>query len=245
MGRQKPLKDIGISIVAAVLMASPVFAVEPSSSNYRFDETSVGVSSLLESNSANFRAQSGAGDAAAGASGSTNFQTEAGSDTTPDPNLSVSVDTSNAIFDDFSPATAATATAEFSVVNYTSYGYNVQLIGDPPTYGSHQIAAMSATAVSQVGIEQFGLNLVANTSPISFGQNPDNGTSPNDFGFGTAAGNYSTPNQFRYVSGETIASAPKSSGETTYTMSYIVNVTSLTPGGVYSTDQTLVVTGTY
>ncbi|HRJ05976.1 MAG TPA: hypothetical protein PK096_00190 [Candidatus Saccharibacteria bacterium] len=244
--RRQTGKQIAAWVVTALLLSSPAYATDfPASTNYRFDETSIGVSSLLESSSANFRGQTGAGDAAAGGSSSTNFQTEAGSDTTADPNLSVTVDTSSAAFGDFSPAAAATATAQFSVINYTSYGYTVQLIGDPPTYGSHQIAAMSANAASQVGIEQFGLNLVANTSPISFGQNPDNGTSPNDFGFGTVAGNYSTPNQFRYVSGETIASAPKSSGKTIYTMSYVVNVTSLTPGGVYSTDQTLVVTGTY
>lgn len=245
MGRQKPLRDIGISVVAAVLMASPAFASEPASSNYRFDETSVGVSSLLESNSANFRAQSGAGDAAAGASGSTNFQTEAGSDTSRDPNLTVEVISSAANLGTFSATTASTATAQFSVINYTSYGYVAQLVGDPPSSGNEEINAMSTTTTSQPGTEQFGINLVANTSPVSYGQNPDNGTSPDDFGFGTVAGNYGTPNQFRYVSGETIATAPKSSGKTIYTISYLVNVSTLTPGGVYTSDQALVVTGTY
>jgi len=54
-----------------------------------------------------------------------------------------------------------------------------------------------------------------------------------------------TTNEYRYVSGETIAFAPKDSGKTTYTMSYIINVNSFTPPGQYTTDQTLVVTGTY
>ena len=41
---------------------------------------------------------------------------------------------------------------------------------------------------------------------------PDNG----QFGFGVAAVNYNESNKFRYVSGETIAMAPKSSGQTNY-----------------------------
>jgi hypothetical protein len=92
-----------------------------------------------------------------------------------------------------------------------------------------------------MGIEQFGINLVANTLPISFGANPDNG----QFGFGSVASGYNTPNNFRYVNGETIASASKDSGITNYTISYIVNVAPLTAGGTYTANQALVVTGTY
>ena len=108
---------------------------------------------------------------------------------------------------------------------------------------------MATTAASQAGVEQFGVNLVANTSPVNFGANPDNG----QFGFGVIGNgpgspgyaNYSTPNQFRYVSGDTIASAPKSSGQTTYTLSFIANVAGVTPGGKYLSNQLLIVTGTY
>jgi hypothetical protein len=85
------------------------------------------------------------------------------------------------------------------------------------------------------------MNLVANTSPISFGANPDHG----QFGFGSASTNYGTANNFRFVNGETIASAPKSSGQTIYTISYLVNVNSLTPGGNYTSSQTLICTGTF
>ena len=233
-------------LLGSTLLVSPsVFANVPSSTNYRFDETSVGVSSLLESSSTNFRATSGAGDTAVGSGESANFQTEQGSKTTPDPNLTVSMTSTAANFGTFSPSAPKTATATFSVINYTSFGYVVQVAGPPPKSGNRELQAMGATATSQPGVEQFGINLVANTSPSSFGANPQNGTAPNDFGFGAAATNYATPNEFRYVPGETIASAPKSSGKTDYTISYLINVTPLTPGGVYVTDQTLIVTGTY
>lgn len=235
----------GALLVLALLFGTTTHAVNPASNNYRFDETNVGVSSILESNSANFRATSGAGDTGIGNSSSSNFQTESGSKTTPDPNLTFTMTSSASDFGTFSPTTTRTSTATFSVINYTSFGYVVQVAGSPPKAANREIAAMSANAPSQPGIEQFGLNMVANTSPTSFGANPQNGTAPNNFGFGAASANYSTPNQFRYVSGETVAAAPKSSGKTDYTISYIVNVTPLTPGGAYSTDQTLIVTGTY
>lgn len=245
--RRGTYRSIAASLALAMLfMAGPMaHASVPTSSNYRFDETSVGVSSMLESNSANYRATSGAGDTGVGSSASDNFQTESGSDTSRDPNLTVTVNTASASFGTFSPAAASTSTATFSVVNYTSFGYVVQIAGSPPKSGISEIDPMGANAASQPGTEQFGINLVANTSPTSFGANPNNGSVPNDFGFGQVAPNYGTPNQFRYVEGETVAQAPKSSGKTDYTISYVVNVASLTAGGKYSADQTLIVTGTY
>jgi hypothetical protein len=149
-------------------------------------------------------------------------------------------------FGDFSASTATVTSTTFSVTNYTSFGYVVQIIGSAPTSGSTTINAMdpagpSYPGASIAGTSQFGINLVANTSPTSVGANPNNG----QFGFGAAAGNYGTSNSYRYVSGETIALAPKSSGTTIYTMTYMVNVPALTPGGKYTCDQTLIVTGTY
>lgn len=233
-------------LLAALLLTAPVHATNsPSSNSYRFDETSIGNSNSIDSGSANYKAQNGAGDTAVGSSSSANFQTESGSNTTEAPNLTVTVTSSAANFGAFSPSLASTATATFSVINYTSYGYVVQLTGDAPSNGSRQLNTMSTTGASQPGTEQFGVNTVANTSPVSFGANPSNGTAPNNFGFGAATPNYGTSNQYRYVPGESIVQAPKSSGKTDYTISYIINVTSLTPGGVYKSNQTLVVTGTY
>jgi hypothetical protein len=233
-------------LVALVLFASPAFATEVlQSPSYRFNESSIGTGGLMEGSSSNFKIQSSTGDIAIGSSASSNFRVDAGTQTSPDPTLTFKMDSTTANFGNFSAATASTSTAQFSVINYTSYGYVVQLVGAPPKFGSNDINAMNVSAVSQPGVEQFGVNLVANTSPTSFGANPDNGTPPNNYGFGVVAPNYAIPNQYRYVSGETVASAPKSSGKTIYTMSYLINVSNLTPAGQYKSDQTLVVTGTY
>ena len=100
---------------------------------------------------------------------------------------------------------------------------------------------MPDSGPSQIGIEQFGINLVANTAPASVGANPVFGL----FASGAASPNYGSSNTYRYVSGETIALAEKSSGVTTYTISYIANVGNLTPGGQYKSNQIIICTGTY
>lgn len=208
---------------------------------YKFENPAIGFDGAYNSASTNFQSLQAVGGDAVGNSTSTSFQVQAGARTTPDPTLSFAVITFNSAFGSFGPTVTATTTSTFSVIDYTSYGYAVQIIGTPPTNGAHVITAMSTTGTSTIGTEQFGINLVANTSPSTFGANPNNGS----FGFGTAATNYNSANNYRYVSGQTIASAPKSSGATIYTISYIINVSSITPGGDYSSNQSIICTATY
>jgi hypothetical protein len=212
-----------------------------SSAHYHIDESSIGVGDASQGTSAHYQTAASIGDIGVGNTASGGYQINAGSQTSPDPALSFAV-TSGAInFGSFSSTTPTVTTASFSVLNYTSFGYVAQIFGTAPAYGAHTITAMATTDSSHIGTEQFGMNLVANTLPVSVGTNPDNG----QFGFGSVAANYSTANQYRFVSGETIASAPKSSGLTNYTISYLVNVMGTTPGGTYTSNQTIVVTGTY
>jgi len=243
---QKWLVRLAVSGVSLMCLGGGFMAIAYADSlqspHYQFDESDLGGGGLIQSNSAHFQSTgSSVGDTGIGNSASTNFQFNAGSQTTSDPSLAFAVNNSNASFGTFSAGSTATTTSSFQVSNYTSYGYVVQILGHPPTNGGHTLAAMGSTGPSQAGVEQFGINLVANTSPASFGANPDHG----QFGFGSPTANYGTANSYRYVSGESIAAAPKSSGLTTYTISFIVNVTSLTPGGQYAGDQVLICTGTY
>ncbi|HUC96133.1 MAG TPA: hypothetical protein VMR16_00510 [Candidatus Saccharimonadales bacterium] len=230
-----------ITLFLVSLGLTKTYADTLQSAHYHIDESAVGVGDISQGSSSDYQAAASVGDLAVGNSASSNYQINAGSQTSPDPALSFSITNGNVSFGSFSAGSATVTTATFSIVNYTSYGYIAQIFGTPPTNGSYTIAAMSTTGASQTGTEQFGINLVANTSPVSFGANPDNG----QFGFGSVAANYSTANKYRFVSGETIAQAAKSSGATNYTISYLVNVTDFTPGGAYTANQTIVVTGTY
>ena len=222
-------------------IVSPPLAEALESTNYKFVETSLGGVGLLNTESANYQARAGGAVLGIGNQVGVAYQFNAGHITTPDPALTFTITDSTADFGPFSSAAATTSTTTFEVINYTSYGYIVQVYGTPPQNVSSEIDAMSTTGTSQTGTEQFGINLVANTSPVSFGSNPDNGS----FGFGQANNNYDDTNNFRYVSGETLAEAPKTSGKTIYTVSYLINVGALTPGGQYASNQILIVIGTY
>lgn len=208
------------------------------------EEDFVGSGGSVDSNSSNYSGRDAAGDSAVGESESNAYQLRSGYVTDGEPRLQFIVNTSSISLGDLTTAQAVTANSTFSVLNYTSFGYVVQAFGDPPANGSYVLDGMSSTAASQTGTEQYGINLRANTSPVTFGadavQVPDS-----SFSSGGAAGGYSTANNFRYVPGETVASAAASSGQTNYTVSYIVNISSTTPAGKYSGQQGFICVGTY
>lgn len=238
---------ISCAAIIAGLAVGVTYADAPlQSAHYQLEESSLGNGGLIQSGSANYQSSEAIGSAAVGNSSSANYQIEAGSKTSKDPALSFGVTNAIASFGNFSADTTATATAQFTVSDYTSFGYAVQIIGDPPSYNGHTITPMGTDADGgpqspQIGTDQFGINMVANTIPKNFGANPDQG----QFGAGVAATNYNTANKYRYVNGETIATAPKSSGVTVFTISYIVNVDHLDPGGAYTSAQSVVCTGTF
>ncbi len=230
------------------LNTSSAHATDPTSTNYHFSESTLGAGGLPLSNSANFQGSSSTGDLGVGESASANYGFQGGSQTTNDPTLSFAINTGIASFGNFSPSIPAMTTTTFSVLNYTSYGYAVYVTGNTPTNDGHALPPMATHGTndtSQIGFEQFGMNLVANTSPQSIGANPDNTSGGGGFSFGQAWGDYLTSNKYWYGDGDIIAKGLKSSGVTNYTISYLVNVAALTPGGQYNTNQTLIVVGTY
>jgi len=106
--------------------------------------------------------------------------------------------------------------------------------GTTLTSGAHTIDAMSTTAESLPGTEQFGINAMANATP-SIGT-ACSGTAP----IAAAALNYNTANSFRFVTGETIISSTGAINSTTCTISYIANIAGLTEAGAYTTALTYI-----
>jgi hypothetical protein len=216
------------------------------SNNFRIDESFIGPGGNLEASSNSYRfdpGQQSVGNTGVTESASTTYTVQQGAETTNDPRLACILDTVNIDFGPLSTSVSTTANASFSVLNYTSYGYVVNIVGDPPATGTYTLRGLDPAEESNPGTEQFGINLADNTAP-------DIGASPvqvpdSDFSSGAATDSYDDPDWFRYVAGEAIASANKSSGQTDYTISYLVNVSSDTGGGEYSGQQTIVCTGTY
>jgi hypothetical protein len=239
---QKILWVLGLSLIVYGLSGSAL-AQSLQSPGYRMDDSYIGPGGTVGSSSPSYRENSTAGDIGVGASSSATYSQVAGVNTTNDPRLVLVVNTSAVNLGQFSNATTTTATATFKVLDYTSYGYSVFVVGATPKTGTHNLTGMTPTAASQVGAEQFGINLKANTSPVTFGA--DELQVPTTFSFGAAATGYNIRDNFRYVNGEKIAGSTKSSGETDYTISYIVNTALTTPGGTYTGSQSLIVVGSY
>lgn len=231
-----------VSLLLAVVWATPLYAIQ--STNYRIQEDFIGGAGGELSTSPGYQSRGTITAPAVGNSASTNYRTQSGATTTNDPALTFSVGAATINLGSLSTSLTRTGTATFDVLNYTSYGYAIQTLGNPLTNGAYTLQGMTGAGTSQTGTEQVGINLRANTSPTTFGADPVQ--SPDStFSFGTAASGYNTVNNYKYVPGDVIASAPKSSGKTVYTISYIANISNTTPGGSYSGNQTLVVTGTY
>lgn len=244
-----------ISLVSIVLAtswsATAVFAQQSSSSSYQVNEVFFGTGGELNACSGSYCSKQSAGELTVGNTKGTAFQAQAGFNTDRTPWLEASIvgspDVDLGVLD---TGSTKTGTVQFKVKSYLSSGYVVQIVGAPPTNSGHQLAPMSGAA-SSVGSEQFGMNLRANNlataSPNVFGtdpvHDPDYPTEP--FSFGTVSAAYNTVNSFKYNSTDTIASSVSSSSYTIYTISYIANISAVTPGGTYSTGQSIVATATF
>lgn len=191
------------------------------------------------------------GEAAVGNSASTDYQTNSGYNTTPQPGLMFNVSSSAISLGQLSSSVPTTATTTFSVRDYTSSGYKVYMIGSTPAYGAHHLSALAVDSGYLANNEMFGVNLVANTSPSWTYGNFGAGATCQATGFCSgvsgdgSTSNYTQNGKFRFNSGEAVASSPKTSGETDYTMSFMAGISSLTPAGTYQGSISLVAVGQY
>lgn len=130
------------------------------------------------------------------------------------------------------PLVTGAAQSQLVVATNAENGYTMWVLGGTMTSGNNTLPAM-AGGPSQQGISQFGINLRANAAPI-VGQDV---TGP---GVATITPAYNVPNQFRYQSGDALATTGAPDDYRKYTVSYIVNVAAGQPGGVYATTLTYV-----
>jgi hypothetical protein len=232
-----------LAVLVPVLSAGTAMAVTSSSSHYKVTETQFTSGTSVQSCSGSYCAKVSIGDAAVGTASSTDNTAKFGSITNSDPLLEVIVSAGASNLGTLTSETTATKTTTVKIRNYLSGGYVLQIIGASPKYNGHNLATSNTPVQSVPGTEQFGINAAANTNPVvgaDLVQVPDNTTS-----FGLVKDNYKTPNLFMFSSGDNVAQSTKSSGETDYTISMIVNISSGTPAGHYSGDFSAVVIPVY
>ena len=246
---------------------SPAAIGDPSSNSasYRVVESEIGGNGQFTSTSGSYSinpnrddAGSSLGESTVGNSGSASYQANSGFNTTAQPGLMFVVNTSTVAFGTLSAGAATYRTATFDVTDATSYGYAVTIAGTTPSYGAHNFHALASDTASSAGTEQFGINTVLN-SVAGVGANPfcpaAGFCNSTQVAGDSATGTYGTTrpytihDQWRYNSGETIASSTKSSGDTTFTITFMANIsatnTPITPGAGYTGSFNLVATGTY
>jgi hypothetical protein len=248
-----------IGLIVPFMIPATALAAQSASTNYQVNEVFFGAGGALNNCSTNYCAKESAGETAVGNSSSTNYLAHAGFNTDRYPSLQFIVNGTNTDVGGLSTGLTTTTTATFSVKTYLSSGYQVVTVSPPPKNNAYTMQAMTTQTTSHAGNEQFGMNLVANPSSnpscagiVGLSGTLGSGTAQvpsSAFSFGVAGNgsnsDYNTACQFKYNQGDTIASSAKSSGETDYTISYIYNISVVTPGGAYTFNDVLVATATF
>ena len=117
-------------------------------------------------------------------------------------------------------------TSQMMAATNAQDGYNITLSGITMTSGINQIDALSSTDVSRPGVSQFGLNLMANSTPSV-------GEAVNGPGQANASPNYALVDRYRFVPGETLVQQTLPDEVRKFTVSYISNVPATQPPGLY------------
>ena len=138
-----------------------------------------------------------------------------------------------------STSATGTGTSSMTVGTNAATGYSVNYSGTTLTSGANTITAMAAAAASTTNSKQFGINLMANTTPAV-------GSGVSGTGTGTAATGYNVADQFKFVvAGDVVASASAPTNDNVFTTSYIANIDAITAAGAYSTVLTYIATANF
>lgn len=139
---------------------------------------------------------------------------------------------------ELSAKTAVTAESQMVAGTNAPTGYDIIMSGATMTSGNNEITALTTANVSKPGTSQFGLNLVAN-------QDPSVGLDPQGPGTAQPASGYDQSNLYRFTSNDKIASVSQPDAPRNFTVSYLVNISSSQPAGIYVSTVTYVCTAQF
>jgi len=244
MSWKQTLRYIAGIVTGLLLVPAVALAAQSSSSHFQVNEVFFGSGGELHACSTTFCSKQSAGELTTGNTKSANYQAQGGFNTDRTPYIQFIVSNTNVNLGALNPNTTATANSTFTVKTYLAHGYSVVNASDPPTNGAYTMQALTVPSGSNPGTEQFGINLVANTNPTTFGANPVQ-IPDNTFSFGQVSASYSTANLYKYAKNDIVAFSTSSTSTTNYTVSYIFNISNVTPGGTYVFYHVLVATSTY
>ena len=145
-------------------------------------------------------------------------------------------------FGTFSSTATSSGTSVMAASTNGGSGYAITINGSTLTCGacsgSPTIAALATQTASSTGTAQFGANLRDNATP-------NVGSDPSGSGTGSYSANYGTADQYRFVTGDSVASAAAATNANAFTISYIVNVPGSQAAGSYTATMTYIATATF
>ena len=237
------LITVGVLAGLGSLLARESYSVS-SSTNYMIQNDVFSGGALDTASSANFKIQETIAEAMASSTATTtsaNFGQKSGFwEAYPDQFITFEASTTAVELGELNVDQTNSASHRLLVDTNASNGFSITVSGSTLTDDTRTIDAIGATAAASVaGTEQFGLNVVTNTSP-SVGLDPF-GQSP----IGSAANQYNIPNSFAFSSGDAIATSSSPINSTTFTVSYIANMSANTSPGTYTTSLTYSATASF
>lgn len=131
------------------------------------------------------------------------------------------------------------AQSQMAVGTNASGGFAITANGGAPAAGSSVINGLVAPTESKPGTNQFGINLVQNSTPV-IGKDPEG-----EWTNAVVSTEYGQPNKYKYVSGDTIAYSPNVSLMKKFTVSYILNSNPNLRPGVYTTSINYIASGRF
>lgn len=159
---------------------------------------------------------------------------------TVNPTLTLAISSASVALGTLSSGAASTGSHTISVSSNATAGFAVTYNGPTLTSGANTIAAYATPTASSPGTAGFGINLKSNSSP-SVGANPT--TNAGTCGI---AADYNTANSFTWIAGTTTpVTSVTAPADCVYTVSYVANISTVTPAGAYTSATTYVAAGTF
>jgi len=140
---------------------------------------------------------------------------------------------------ELAPDSTLTAQSQMAVGTNATGGFAITANGTSPAAGTNVITAPTTPTASKQGVNQFGINLVANSEP-AVGHDPEGA-----FANGIPSPGYDDPNHYKYTSGDVVAFSPNVSLVRKFTVSYILNSSENLHPGVYTTTITYIASGRF
>lgn len=140
---------------------------------------------------------------------------------------------------ELSSTSALTARSQMAVGTNATGGFAITANGASLSAGTNVIDNISVPTESKPGTNQFGINLVANNSPV-VGEDPEG-----EWANAIASSDYGVPNKYKYVDGDVVAYSPNVSLMKKFTVSYVLNTHKDLLPGVYSTTINFIASGRF